>query len=259
MKVAPPFFYKYRDLLPESRAWVDRTILHDEIYFARRSSFNDPFDCNPTFVLSTDVEKNTQTFINVLERRAPHLSQLERISMARKLAEKPVLDPSSESTRLLMQQNHLAFIEQNAGIYCVSEACDSVLMWSHYAHSHTGVCLKFDSEAAPFIEAQYVDYVPTRSPICRETEDDEQSMVKALLTKHEGWLYEREWRAIDYASGPGVRKVSPRALQGIVLGAQISAPDEAHIRKMVQLSQKSLTLERAVASDTDFLLHIVKA
>jgi hypothetical protein len=35
-------------------------------------------------------------------------------------------------------------------VYCLSEVCDSPLMWAHYTGSHTGICLEFDALAAPF-------------------------------------------------------------------------------------------------------------
>jgi hypothetical protein len=39
---------------------------------------------------------------------------------------------------------------QSYRVYCLSEVCDSSLMWAHYADSHQGVCLEFDALAAPF-------------------------------------------------------------------------------------------------------------
>ena len=37
-------------------------------------------------------------------------------------------------------------------VYCLSEVCDSPLMWAHYTDSHTGICLDFDALAAPFTQ-----------------------------------------------------------------------------------------------------------
>jgi hypothetical protein len=53
------------------------------------------------------------------------------------------------------QQVHTAMVSQkqscevgyqpsSVGIYCVSTNYDDVLMWSHYADSHKGICLEFD-------------------------------------------------------------------------------------------------------------------
>ena len=46
-------------------------------------------------------------------------------------------------------------------VYCLSERCDSSLMWSHYTASHTGICLEFDALAVPFIHAERVIYRKT--------------------------------------------------------------------------------------------------
>ena len=33
---------------------------------------------------------------------------------------------------------------QNWGVYCLCEKPDNLLMWSHYASAHQGICLQFD-------------------------------------------------------------------------------------------------------------------
>ncbi len=41
-------------------------------------------------------------------------------------------------------------IKDSLLVSCFSETCDSILMWSHYADSHKGVCIEFENEDNDF-------------------------------------------------------------------------------------------------------------
>ena len=47
-------------------------------------------------------------------------------------------------TKEYLYQNQSKHIT-NMGVFCLSERCDSILMWSHYADCHKGVCIGFDT------------------------------------------------------------------------------------------------------------------
>lgn len=49
----PAKFYKYRSMAdPGVIRWVERIVLHNEVYFAAAKTFNDPFDLRPVFSLA---------------------------------------------------------------------------------------------------------------------------------------------------------------------------------------------------------------
>lgn len=93
-------------------------------------------------------------------------------------------------------------------IFCVSEDCGNELMWSHYAHSHTGAALELRvlPEMANCLgAAKPVSYVRQPVPFCAENEliDDLLSIRELPWSKiHQrypyyksaNWSYEREWR-----------------------------------------------------------------
>lgn len=51
-------------------------------------------------------------------------------------------------------------LSQQIGILCLSEKPDDILMFSHYAKHHTGICLKFEAtdDTEFFGAAQQVNY-----------------------------------------------------------------------------------------------------
>ncbi|OUS12937.1 hypothetical protein A9Q89_04550 [Gammaproteobacteria bacterium 53_120_T64] len=119
-------------------------------------------------------------------------------------------------------------------ISCFSEVCDSVLMWSHYSSSHTGVCLEFnyeDIEQSIDSELCQVNYVnkPMR-PI------ELKKMYKLTSTselghhplnfKHKAWSYEKEWRfMVKSFDKDGYLYNFPRPRR-IILGVQTSQEDK---------------------------------
>ena len=125
----------------------------------------------------------------------------------------------------LAHQNH---VKQVTGVYCIADKSDNQLMWSHYADSHRGVCLGFDPERFPFILAQEVSYSSERERVL-PSDDDNTKLQKSIFCKSKDWSYEGEWRIVDPYHPIGTRKIHPRALQSIILGARISDQDRQQI------------------------------
>jgi len=93
-------------------------------------------------------------------------------------------------------------------VFCVSEHIESILMWSHYANYHTGVCFKLKvmpEKDNPICAAKKVNYVPF-PPSFFSVKDWIDSIVQDKdvpykahyhnypLTKSNLWAYEDEWR-----------------------------------------------------------------
>ena len=38
-------------------------------------------------------------------------------------------------------------VDRRFGVCALGERADSILMWSHYADEHAGICIEFDTEA----------------------------------------------------------------------------------------------------------------
>jgi hypothetical protein len=94
----------------------------------------------------------------------------------------------SDAVRSLIQ------FGRTVGILCFSRNWDNLLLWSHYAASHTGLCLGFDipdSQADAYMD---VHYQPNLLQI-RGLEDVNEDLARrSLSTKHESWSYEQEVR-----------------------------------------------------------------
>ena len=77
-----------------------------------------------------------------------------------------------------------------SGIICMSETCDSPVMWSMYADNHEGICLGFD---VPELHLYPVVY--TKERVQFDTLD-QNTMRISLTYKFDDWQYERERRIL---------------------------------------------------------------
>ncbi len=260
MEQIPRHFYRYRSLAGNASEYVRKTIQENEIYFAKPSSFNDPFDCCPTFDFNASDNEIIDYFVHILRRNSPQLSEEELNSEAHVIAmlhdtEKSIRNPSNQ---LHIQQLHTKNITEKVGALCMATTNKDVLMWSHYADYHRGIVLCFDGCLDFFKNTHRVNYAPKRPIINPFRDSSELMMEAALLTKAKHWKYEKEWRLIRYEGGSGKAILPSTALTGVILGSRISPEDEEKVVSWVQSRRVSIEILRASQSLTNYSLSIAK-
>ncbi|MDP3230414.1 MAG: DUF2971 domain-containing protein [Acidovorax sp.] len=256
---APAKFYKYRSMAdPSVVRWVERIVLHNELYFAAAKTFNDPFDLRPVFSLTAPKAQQVKDFERLSKKFEPSLNREQRRTQAKDAVKSSLGRKNIKKTEELIQTEHARMITEDVGVYCVSAKRDDILMWSHYADYHKGICLEFDGEAKLMAHAQKVQYAQKRVPIMTYYDDKETSMTKALLTKSQQWAYEEEWRLINFKKGPGTVEFRPKNLTGIILGALASADTVAAVKQWVKERPHPLDIYQASLSNTDYSLDIKK-
>lgn len=256
MENCPENFYKYRSLDGNALAFVERTICHDEIWFPAPSTFNDPFDCHPTFDLEATVDQMAPVYARVLRRHNPEWTDEQCLEAAKDLAENPVKSPLSQEARDFIQQKHVDVIKNHIGVLCLSENPNSALMWAHYADSHRGICFRFDGFFPFFAEAQKVEYPPQRRRINPFRDTQMEAMEAALLNKCEDWKYEDEWRIVNYEKGCGAYRFPAESLTGLIFGARISPHHESSIRLWVADRDHPVEFFRAMPSADTYEIHV---
>ncbi len=98
-----------------------------------------------------------------------------------------------------------------APFYCLSEDCRAVLMWSHYAANHKGICIGYDTKGFEFPGlAMPINYQKERIRVdvtdlffYDEIPDHSDLIFKILRTKSVDWNYEKEWRFFGVKFGEG--------------------------------------------------------
>ncbi|MHB1660127.1 MAG: DUF2971 domain-containing protein [Acidithiobacillus sp.] len=122
----------------------------------------------------------------------------------------------SKSGRATIEKKIQDSVDKKMRVLCLSESKDHILMWSHYANSHHGLCLGFSmkewNKCKPGIcgydgadgytlrPVQYRDERPLLSEKEIGTSGREpvstNILTKIAFTKHSDWKYEKEWRLV---------------------------------------------------------------
>lgn len=248
-KVRPPVLYKYRDT---NRDRLEQIIVANKLWANNPSKFNDPFDCFP-FIDTTGSYEEAIDYINArILRTGTTVSRHDRRSLAREIQKKGLegVDEAA-STPDIWRETLNSF-----GVISLSKDDNNILLWSHYAENHTGVCIGFATDSEPFNLTYEVDYQLER-PIFRPLAADRTNLMeRILLRKASIWHYEEEWRHVRVVSSQRLTDFPPNALISITLGAACSPELEQLVRKFLSESRSNPQLYKARMDRRDFKLHI---
>lgn len=219
----PAVLYKYRSLSDESSQRFTRSILVDgALYFASPRELNDPFEGR--FAISFD------------EKTRSELTEMQ-----------------------LYAEKHLAdHVRETIGIFSLTPKCDNILMWSHYADSHRGICIGFNTtgESGFFQAAQPVIYSSEFLVLGAHKPSIKGRRELLALTKYKQWDYEAEWRIIDQDSGSGVRNFPKSHIASIILGNSVSAQSRQIILEWIDQSGCILQLFEARLNSKNYTIEI---
>ena len=125
---------------------------------------------------------------------------------------------------------------------------DNLLMWSHYADYHRGLCIEFKTTGGKLFgcDLQHIDYVVNYPKLSVYDEPDFEFVEKCVRTKSADWKYEEEWRIIyDKRTGSQFFLSENEELSGVILGARISKRNRELVHKCLSENNCKATLYQA--------------
>lgn len=138
------------------------------------------------------------------------------------------------------------------------EDVDNLLLWSHYANSHTGYCIEYDSIKL-FELWQYlllpIVYQEQYPKVHFSTIQKEVFMnnLRCLATKSKHWEYENEWRIVRCCNTKEDHKGEAPIPKSIYLGCKVKAGYE---KDMFELCKKrNITLYKMKISQVSYTLQ----
>lgn len=205
-----------------------KIIQSSSLKFSNPADFNDPFDC--------DVDLVDFNF-----KEDPHpeiLLEIEIIQKQFRLDEFPF---GSNENKITFW-NHLyreAQIEKinSTRISCFSLSNDVIVMWSHYADKHKGVCLAFNNIISPrFIDLNdiddisegYVEY-SAENKINYISSDKLTGLKKIFLSKSKSWSHEQEYRYLLVNQKNDFYKFSDKFITDIYFGLKTSVEEKEYL------------------------------
>lgn len=195
--------------------------------------------------IKQEAEKHPESVkqvVSILDEREDLLRKMSKIA---RLLGKDV--PAQQIEQLYSKLDEiLKMLHTNmgdaVGITCFSETPYNMLMWSHYANKHSGICVEYDFlklfSTVPnslLLPVEYRDKRPLL-PIEKvivdrdgKIEADQSkinlllpALLKSLAIKSDIWSYEREWRHIVFTKDTPNRLACLPIISRIILGINIS-------------------------------------
>lgn len=223
----PPRLYKYRPIDKFTSDIFCRRVL----WFSRPDSFTDPYDCVPVLKVEIDEEGFRDHLISTWAANHPEWVQDELIAAVAREMEDNFPPTKDELDRFREEyRNRL----RSVGVFSVSERADSVVMWSHYADGHRGICLELDPSVLPPTLGFHKTIYQENRPVINVFRDWKIANRLASGIKSREWKYECEWRLVLEANDntpqfPCEIDLPEGMLTGVVLGERIEAGDKDRV------------------------------
>jgi DNA-directed RNA polymerase subunit RPC12/RpoP len=143
------------------------------------------------------------------------------------------------------------------GVFCLTEANDNILMWSHYADGHRGFCIEFERSESNELGGE--SCVPVIYPKDNAVPNfklkalaERKAFARIATTKAKLWVYEKEWRMISRDPGGGLYPI-PGRISAIIFGLRMVAQGKTTIWNI--LGEDTLYFQ-AHQTDDSYTLNI---
>ncbi|MBF7065782.1 DUF2971 domain-containing protein [Aliarcobacter butzleri] len=219
----PEFLYKYRNF---EDPYMINIIKNSSLYFSQAKNFNDPFD------LRLDLKKNYTkqerlSYMKYLSKE--NGSDLNHYKELKKKAKDP-----KEFNKIKEESFYKVF--NKVSILSLSSDPKNILMWSHYAHNHTGLVFEFTQKfnTSFFLRIQKIRYKNdyTLSDLSRNTAFIKKEFEEIFLTKYSDWQYEQEYRILNINDDPGEKSFNKLELTSIIFGLETTSENIDMIKKL---------------------------
>ncbi len=199
-----------------------------KIWYAKPKSFNDPFDCGMDLCDNLTIEEKIQV-LHVKMKRQGWTEKMITEQLLHSLKTNGNLNDTAakiiQKLTDLIHQNR-----DNIGILSLSRTCKSVLMWSHYAAEHCGMCIEFTVSVSNSLhKIDYATDVPQNTLHDIYVKRDSK-IISLLTTKQKHWLYEKEYRLV-VGRGDILNDI-PGPITSIIFGLRTLQSDELLTRKI---------------------------
>jgi hypothetical protein len=243
--------YRYRSL--ENLAKRLEELRDGYVYLSKPAAFNDPYDSALSFswehALKQAVEQIGPEY--GIDAKSFELFKEKQDELAQQGFESLIGGLLSVFYGPGVSSDLFGFFREKLGVSCFATNPNSVVMWSHYANQHQGICVEFSGpvmlSSAKVLEllhpVQYADnfldvfrlfWLP---PIDIYQVRFDVLPILAACHKSRDWKYEEEWRLVSLDLSND-RKFSLDAFgikpSRIILGARIDQPNRVAITELAE-------------------------
>ncbi len=230
------YLYRYRPI----NEYTIKSLIHNELYFASPVSLNDPFDSKVNVFYEPKKEED---WLRWIENH--YKEPQEKKYYTQQLRDVGINKFGKDFNKYIIDNRRSAVA--HLGIVSLTSNEKHILMWSHYADSHKGLCFGFETcigkelhlhfkEPLRYYPAYPVEYQLELPSQVNMFSEDRENLVKFLKTKHLDWQYENEYRLIiptEKYQGMRNMKFEKHILKKVIFGLDISSDNKKMIKEIV--------------------------
>lgn len=224
----PDYLYKYRDA--DNDLHID-ALQKKYIFMASPVDFNDPFDCKIPLDFESIAENSNLQFqfasklaTTAMIANEKKLDFFEKIIQSGTLKDKDILNR--------LEQEQVKKLVQDMGVLSLTKESSNLLLWSHYANSHKGFCIGYDTKRL-LHDLEYPTLGPVNYcniyPIVSAADENEKITYTQLFYKSIDWYYENEYRYVKPYWSNKKCSISANTINEIYLGCMISEKNQIRI------------------------------
>lgn len=203
----PKYLYKYRkvnkytiDMLENEYLWCDSVDTYNDPYEGFfNSGFIVPFKAYLIEEIKDNIDKKQiEYFMNIKTKEELlkyvneelHFIDCNKFEIIKSKYEKFIKNKNDDIKNKLRSKYKICSL---------TEHFDNILMWSHYANFHKGICIKYDTnELKDYLyNVNYAKNILDLTNMIRLDSPDINIFEKLMMiTKSKIWQYEDEWRIV---------------------------------------------------------------
>lgn len=219
--VVPKSLYKYKAALYEKDNSNNKdlnTIEDEQLWLSSPETFNDPFDCQVIIGVDDTIE-----LINSINPSMKLLNDKLPVEIQKKMHDY-IEKETSELMKSCRESNAKYKDDLRVASFC--ERKDLNIMWGHYANSHKGICIEYNTEKIfkdlKRVPAPVLYRTKHLGPLNNTEEEIRKFYIKSMFIKSVEWAYEKEWRIVLHKTECGIRCNTKGVLLDFIKPSSIS-------------------------------------
>lgn len=267
----PESFFRYRKLNENTL----KSIINDEIWLSTLTSLNDPFECSlqvdnneclrvyfssepfkQGFKRLFGLELSSEELEHIVKSDTPYI-EYSQICFAKNIELN--ITPQEQLNRVQKRWSEIMDdASRSIRVSCFSKFNNSLLMWSHYADEHKGICIEYDFIDHGEIRAFIQPIIYSNEVYKLGTFEDLHTLnlIRATLTKCKDWEYESEWRlTIVQAKGRIRQTINAPKPKAIYLGTRFTQSEASLIKEFQNIvKERNIPVYKMIKHPTEYKL-----
>ncbi|PHR70585.1 MAG: hypothetical protein COA67_08140 [Lutibacter sp.] len=163
---------------------------------------------------------------------------------------------NSEGKQEFLELNHKQRIKniqnqiKNFGVVCYSTKYSNILLWSHYADNHKGMCLVFDVKEENISFMRKISYDKKLPFVGHKSDISHEDIISVVTTKSSDWLYEYEYREV--ITKKKILKDYPGDLVEIIFGCRTPLDDIKIVRDIAVGKNNKLIISKMIIAQNNY-------